>query len=231
MKEYPISELVFDFDLYPRGKVDSTHASEIAGAIEAGAELPPLVIDKKSKRVIDGFHRGRAYIRLHGPDHKTLCIEKTYKSESDMFVDAMRYNASHGRALSQHDKAHCLLIAQRFKIDAGTVANALNITPARIEQLTTERMGRVAAAPVKGKPRTQPVALKATIRHMAGKKLTQPQAEANNKLSGMNQAFYANQLIALLENNLIDASNDNVTQALDKLYELLGAYLETVKAA
>ena len=37
MKKYAISELVFDFDLYPRGSVDSHHVGEIAAAIEAGS--------------------------------------------------------------------------------------------------------------------------------------------------------------------------------------------------
>jgi len=212
MKTYPLSALVFDFDLYPRGSVDSQHVSEITVAMQAGVAMPPLVIDAKSKRVIDGFHRGRAYKHLFGEDHKIECVEKAYKSEKDMFIDAMRYNAAHGRALTQHDRAHCILLAKKFEIDNATLATALNVTPERIGELTASRIGSVSG---------RPIALKQTIRHKAGQELTSQQASANDKLSGMNQLFYVNQLVTLIENDLIDTDNEDLIKGLEHLARLL----------
>ena len=216
MKKYALSELVLDFDLYPRGGVDSHHVTEIAAAIEAGTSVPPIVIDKASKRIVDGVHRWKAQRRLFGEDHKADCIEKTYKSDGEMFLDAMRYNASHGRALTQHGKTHCLILAKRFEIPEEMVGQALNLTPARIGTLTAGRIGKIGA---------QPVALKQTIRHMAGKRLNPIQAKANEKLSGMNQLFYVNQIITLLESDLIDTENGELLEGLSRLSGLLETFL------
>ena len=212
MKKYQISALVFDFDLYPRGSVDSQHANDIVTALEAGTAMPPIVIDIKSKRVIDGFHRTKAYRRLHGEDFEVECVEKKYKNDADMFLDAMRYNASHGRTLTPHDKAHCLLLAEKLSIAPELVSSALNLTVAKLGELRGSRIGSLSG---------QPIALKNTIRHMAGKELTQAQSDANDKLSGMNALFYVNQLITLIENDLIDKSNEELAHGLANLSDLI----------
>lgn len=221
MKNHPLSALIFDFTIYPRGSVDSHHVSEISVAIEAHAPMPPLVIDAKSKRVVDGFHRGRAYRQLFGEEHSVECVEKRYASDGDMLLDAMRYNASHGRALTQHDKAHCLLLADRFSIAHESVLQALNLTPERMGELRTGRIGSAGG---------RPIALKHTIQHMSGRELTKAQTAANEKLGGMNQMFYVNQLIMLVENDLLDRSNGNLMDAVRRLDELLHSALRT-KAA
>ena len=215
MKKYALSELVFDYEIYPRGSVDSHHVGEIAEAIRAGAAMPPLVIDKKSKRIVDGFHRGKAYIREFDENHEVECIEKDYKNDKDLFLDSMRYNAAHGRALTQHDKVHCLLLAEKLKISTEMVAQALHITTDRIGQLRVSRIGRIG---------TKPVALKQTIRHMGGRELTAGQVAANDKLGGMNTLFYVNQLITLIENDLIDPENEDLANGLEKLHGLLGGF-------
>ena len=56
---------------------------------------------------------------------------------------------------------------------------------------------------------------------MSGRTITSEQQEANGKLSGMQQAFYANQLIILIESNLLDTENKELMIRLEKLAELL----------
>src|SRR5271155_2464210 len=65
MKTIALSELVLDFDIYPRVDVDTTNVSRIQDAITAKVAMPPLVIDKTSKRIIDGFHRYKAYRHIY----------------------------------------------------------------------------------------------------------------------------------------------------------------------
>lgn len=215
MKKYPLSELVLDFEIYPRGSVDSHHVGEIAEAIRAGSVMPPLVIEKKSKRLVDGFHRFKALMRLNEETWEVDCIEKAYANEAALFLDSMRYNAAHGRALTQHDKVHCLILADKLQISPEQVAEALRITTDRIGQLMTNRIGTSGG---------RPIALKQTIRHMRGKALTPEQVTANDKLSGMNALFYVNQLLTLIENDLIDQTNEELMQGLDKLRDLLGGF-------
>ena len=222
MREIPLATVVLDFKLYPRGDVDSQHVAYLVEALAAGQELPPIIIDAESKRVIDGFHRVRACEQHLGKDCKIKVIEKSYHDEAEMFIDAMRLNAAHGRTLTRYDRVHCILKAEEFKIDMEQVADALHLTVETVGRLRVERVGKLRAA---GSPE---IPLKRTIRHMAGRTLTKGQAEANDKLSGMNQMFYANQLITLIENDLLDVSNEALMEKLRKLGELLDGVLAKV---
>lgn len=216
MKKYALSELVLDFELYPRGGVDSHHVTEIAAAIEAGSSVPPIVIERRSKRIVDGFHRWKAFRQLFGEGHKVECIEKSYESDGDLFLDTMRYNASHGRALTQHDKTHCLILGEKFNLSEARIAEALNLTTARIGTLRAGRIGKIGA---------RKFALKQTIRHMAGRQLSAEQETANEKLSGMNQLFYVNQLVTLIENDLVDVESGDLLAGMQKLAGLLEQFL------
>ena len=77
---------------------------------------------------------------------------------------------------------------------------------------------------------TDGVALKQTITHFAGKKSTGAIREVNLKVGGMNQAFYINQVIALLEHNAVDWNRKSVTDGLQKLGSLLLDHAEQISA-
>ena len=220
MKTIPLNELVFDYALYPRSDVDRHHVNLIREALRAGVTLPPIVIDKVSKRVTDGFHRGRAYALENGKTCKVCVEEKAYKSDAEMFIDAMRYNADHGRRLSTYDHAHCILLAERLEIEPAQVASTLHLTTATVDKLRTGRVGTLTAK-TNGKGRTIPI--KYTIRHKRGQALTQAQSEVNDKLGGMNQVFYVNQLVMLIEADLLDLENEQLIERLGVLRKLLGS--------
>ncbi len=220
MKNAKLSELVLDFDLYPRTQIDSQHVSAMVEAENAGVEFPPLVIDKKSKRVVDGFHRYKKHQRVHGPDATIPVVEKSYKNDAAMLLNAIRYNANHGRNLSSYDRAHSVLLAEKLGLADKAVAGALSMTVDKVEWLRVSKSAKVGNGKV-----TTTVPIKQTIRHMAGQKLTRLQVEANAKLGGMNQAFYVNQLLTLIEADLIDKENQPLLEALRKLHERLGDVL------
>src|SRR6185369_1713366 len=115
---------------------------------------------------------------------------KQYRNEREIFLDAMRYNASHGAKLDSCDRTHCLLVAERLKIPAEDVAGALHIAVDKLAALRVDRTARSGSLTIP---------LKRTIQWKAGAALTKEQVSANTRLSGMNQQFYANQLITLME--------------------------------
>lgn len=218
MRKVKAAELVLDFDLYPRNNVDAHNVKNLVDALSAGTELPPVIIDKKSKRVVDGFHRVRAHLRLYGEDAEITVVEKSYKDEAAMFLDAMRYNASHGAKLDPCDKTHCVLIAERLSIPPEAVAGALNMP---VDKLATLRTTRTATA-----TGGLTIPLKRTIsKQFAGRRLNKRQVEANEKLSGMNQVFYVNQLVELIESNMLDTEDDQLIQRLRHLHDLLDGVL------
>lgn len=212
------SELVLDFTLYPRVSVDPQHVSYIMEAIRAGASFPPVIVDKKSKRVIDGFHRIKAALRL-SPDAKIAVEWRSYRNEAEMLLEAVALNAGHGRMLAMYDRTRCVVLADALGIDPARIATALNLTVERVVELRATRTATFGG---------ELVPLKRTLLHMTGKRLTNAQEKAQQKLSGMNQVFYANQLITLIEADLLDTENPALMTALGKLYGLLKVAIKKV---
>lgn len=219
MRKMKVAELVIDFDIYPRNNVDAHNVRCIMDAIIAGIELPPMICDRASKRLVDGVHRARAYLRLD-PNAEAMVIEKTYHTEADLFLDAMRYNAAHGARLDSCDRTRCGIIAERLSIPIDAVAGALHMPVDKLAGLKSDRTARTSSG--------LSIALKRTIQHMSGRRMTKAQNDANEKLSGMNQQFYVNQLITLIENELLDTSDERLMKRLDALHKLLDGILAAV---
>ena len=212
MRKLKVVSLVLDFTIYPRMNVDGTHVSRIAQAMSQGVEFPPIVICKKTKRVVDGFHRTKGLLRLYGDDAEVECVEKTYRNDGELFLDAIKYNADHGRILTSYDRTHCALAASEMGIDDDLLCAAMHVDPkilADMREGGSVRVGKMT------------LPLKRTIRHMAGQNLTKGQAQANEKLSGMRQVFYVNQVILLVENDLLDLEDGALMKRLGHLSELL----------
>ena len=76
------------------------HLGELRGALKAGVSLPPIIVEKKSLRVVDGFHRAKVYEGLYGKNHLVDILEKKYVGDAHLFRDAIRHNSSHGLRLS-----------------------------------------------------------------------------------------------------------------------------------
>jgi len=224
MEKININSLILDYSLYPRTKIDDQHVSYMLEVLKTNMELPPIVVDKKSLRIIDGFHRYTARRRFHklNKDNDSLifidAIMKSYKSEAEMFADAMRLNSSHGRMLTQYDRAHCIIKAEELGLTVNVTTEALSITCNKYDELKVGHIGKLHISPHLA---AESIPLKRTIRYKAGKKLTTKQVEVNKMLSGMNQSFYVNQIIMLIESDLLDVNNKNLMERLEKLSGLL----------
>jgi hypothetical protein len=215
-----VSELLLDYDLYPRERIEPFNVSQMMEALKAGVELPPIVIDRKSQRVVDGFHRVRAYQKLYGLDADIPVELKSYKSDADMFADAVRLNSKHGRPLSTYDRVRCIAKAELFKLEPEVISSMLNMTLETIAEMKAKRFATY---------KMEPFALKRTTMHLAGKELSDEEADYNVKAGGMHQTFYINQVIAMLEADTVNWDNPKVTNALKRLYDLLDKAM-TVRA-
>jgi len=218
-----LSDLIVDYDLYPRAAVDATHVSQMRDAFRAGVVLPPIVADADSKRITDGFHRRRVWAAELGEEAEVAVVLKHYKSEAEMFLDALRLNASHGKALTPFDRARCALKCRKYRVGIKTIASAMGMS---VETVKAIGEGRVAK--VKGASKADhgsDVALKRTIEHMSGRTLTDGQHDANKRLSGMRQVFYVNQVLLLIENDLIDTDDATLMDAIAKLQQAIDGLL------
>lgn len=221
MRKVRLSSLVLDFTIYPRQKLNDYNAGAITDAIRAGAKLPPVIVERGSLRVVDGFHRVTAYRRVHNGSGSIEVEERSYKDDGALFLDAARLNAEHGQRLTHIDYARCMDRGAELGLSVSQLASVLHLTVERVGELTRERHASA--------PNGTPMLIKRSIRHKAGEVLTAPQVEANGRLSGMHCTHHARQLIILLEADLIDGSNEVLHKLLHDLHASLGAYLAGIR--
>lgn len=218
--EYPIASLVEDVNLYPRHAVDSAHVSALALAIESGVELPAVVADRKSCRIVDGFHRCRAYRRILGPDAKVPVEFIEYINEAEMVRDAVARNARHGRRLDGIDKTRSIIMLRNVGMSDEEIGMTLHVPPKHVKKLAV----RIATAPKSTDgtiPTTSHIALKRSVAHLEGARLTKKQANAHKSMPGTSLLLLTQQLTKAIENDLVNYEDDQLVAALGYLRELL----------
>ncbi|AVT38609.1 ParB N-terminal domain-containing protein [Plantactinospora sp. BB1] len=82
-------------------RLDGVDQAHVAILLESGAELPPILVHRRSMRVIDGMHRLLA-ARYQGKTH--VPVEYFDGDDDAAFVRAVTENISHGLALSLADR-------------------------------------------------------------------------------------------------------------------------------
>jgi len=187
IKKVKLERLVLDYDFYPRTQVSDEHVANMREAILAGKEFPPIVVDAKSFRVVDGFHRYFAFKRLKLTE--VSADVRNYRDEASMLEDAVRLNSDHGRPFHTQDRRRIILRAEELGLSRDWVAEVLGITRERVDRLAVQRAYFAGEA----------VPLKRGLTSMAGQELTEKQRRANERWGGMNAAFYAKQLIIYLD--------------------------------
>ena len=214
-KKIPISSLVEDLSdsLYPRSDVDGSHVNLLARALQSGATLPPIVADAKSKRIIDGVHRRRAYLRVYGSQAEVDVELRSYKSAADMARDAVALNTRHGKPLDATEATRCALMLQRHGLLKEQIAVAMSTTQDRVQQLL------VRVVIVNGQPQpAKPVVWSGGDRP---RKLTPDQYQVTQSASGWKSGQTVTQLTNELRAGVLDLKNEKLVEALWMLHDII----------
>jgi hypothetical protein len=116
-KVVQLGELILDWSLWPRAdannsQVDRQNVTRLKRKIKMGITLDPIIVDAKTLRIVDGFHRYTAYSEL---EIQAVMVElRVFKSDAEMFVESARINEAHGMQLTSKDRIHCLLQAKKI---------------------------------------------------------------------------------------------------------------------
>lgn len=142
-----ISSLLLDESPRQGGENDE-HTRMLA---ESGKQLPPIVVQVPSMRVIDGIHRVRAAI-MRGD--KTVSAKEYHGTDDDAFALAVRMNIAHGLPLTRADRTAAAariirshpqwsdrMIATTVGLSARTIAKTRHRSTAESTQSTT-RLGQ-----------------------------------------------------------------------------------------
>src|SRR5580658_1081721 len=103
------NKLIFDQALYPRSKPSSQNIAGMVEAMRAGWTPPAIVVDKKTKRIVDGVHRWRAWIQEHGEESEIECELVSRDTEGELFALSVELNAQHGLQLAAFERTDCLI--------------------------------------------------------------------------------------------------------------------------
>lgn len=218
IEKISVAELIEDADFYPRHSVDAAHVLELMRAIVANEALPPPIVDRKSKKIVDGWHRTRAYRKLYGEGAIIDADLRTYRSETEMLKDAIRLNASHGRKLDQQDRTRSVLLLEKRRVDVKTIAVVLHTTQQRVEQL------KLRLALVKNNGSSEPVAIKPLLYPKPGgepRTLTPEQYEVAQSASGLRPAQTLAQMANELEAGLWDLEDERIRERAWRLANLI----------
>jgi hypothetical protein len=211
-----LSKIVVDESLYPRSGVSEINVHRLVSALKTGARLPPVVIEKKTCRLVDGRHRYEAYTRLKRPSVDV--IEKAYRSEAELFADAVRLNVGHGEPLDHYNVRSAVIRLTEYGFAKEAISEVVRLP---LEQIVKIERGYVASDASTGRP----VALKGGLSHLAGSKLDKEQLEVNRHFSGGKVIFYVRQLIGLVQHDMVPES-ESFEQEMDALVK---AWLERRK--
>ena len=210
----PISSLVLDPMLSPRGGVSMYGLTRVRELLRAGVVLDPIVACRETKKVTDGWHRHGGYTAEFGKHYEVETDLREYANDQERLLDAVRLNAHHGQPLTAADHTRCILKAEELGIEPSQMAEALGITLDTYGGLRTDRVGSEILGP-------RSVILKRPIRHMICRPLTPGQVEANKRLGGNESLYYVNQVRILVENDLINMDNAKLVAELKRLRNVL----------
>lgn len=140
-----VLELIRDWALWPRWEaqeLDATNLSRIKEGLRAGVQFPPIIIDAKSNRIVDGFHRQEAIIDIFGEDAQVEVEKREYANDTAMFMEAARLNSIQGLPLSPRDKAHVILKLRKSKVPWPAVAETLGMTDSKAKDFLAKRTAK-----------------------------------------------------------------------------------------
>ena len=205
----PIADLVLDWSLYVRHEVDAVQITRLMDALAAGNELPPIIVDRKSRRVVDGVHRYTATHRTQGDGATIAVIRRTYADETALILEAIALNSRHGVPMESIDQRHCIQLATQWKVPLDRLAVAMAMPLDRLEVM---RRDSFATGP------DGLVILKVPTRSkFKGGKMTRRQVAVNDKLLGMQPTYYPNITAAMLEEEMFDLGDPAVVASLLRL--------------
>ena len=211
----PLASLILDYSIYPRTQIESANVTSIKEAMEAGAEIPPIVIEEGSYRIVDGFHRYTAARKVLGDTGEIDCIVMKFANEGELVLESARLNSAHGARLSPFEKVRFLLKAIELDLSGADIATALNMTEKQAEVLLERK-----TATHKGKK----IAIKQGAKAVAGKEVTKKQKEGLEHADGMPYLYHLHMVENALNYDLIP-SEDKYIEETKRAVEVMASWL------
>lgn len=127
-----VADLVMDWKLYPRKEIDHVVAEKYAAAMRAGSVFPPIRVGLLNGRsiIVDGVHRFTAR-KLLNIEYMDAVVER-FDSEADLFAEAVRLNAGHGKSFTDVELKENIKRLQKYKFDIKEIQTITSVPASEI---------------------------------------------------------------------------------------------------
>lgn len=215
--------------IYPRLKPSEEHINALTDALRAGAVFPPLIVERSSLRIVDGFHRWSAYKRARGDDFDVPVQLKDYASDEELLADAVAANERHGLRFTEADCGRVVVLAARLKLKAPDLVPILHLSPMAMQRVRCTYLE--AAAPRKADPTggAMPRSVRPKESRVASEGRTTKTQPRNPKLWQARDAV--DNLTLLLESGTVDGGYQDLLPVLAQLRAAIQEFLAKVVAA
>jgi uncharacterized ParB-like nuclease family protein len=229
MTQVPLSKLILDEKFYPRQNVNEVHVRSMVRTLKGEQALPPIVVWRRGVNgssqlvIVDGWHRYQATSRTGA---KSINAEvRKYRSEVEAFRDAVMLNTAHGLRLDDHDAQKVIEVGAALGLKEVELAGMLRTSLSHL-RLLGNRFATVGEA--KAGVKEQRIALKNSVRHLAGHSITSKQVRAMESAPGQSYLLTVDQLIGALRFRLLPPRDDHpgLWERLRELHTLLGKALK-----
>ena len=139
---------------------DSVTMYRYATAMRAGAEFPPLLVDKDSRDIVDGNHTYRAIVhnwnlakraaarkakqskkkQADVPAPTVLVEFRKFKNKAELLRVAIDRNNSHGRNMTPYEQSLAIIHLRALNVSDSLIQKALHITEIRFDRVVKDHV-------------------------------------------------------------------------------------------
>ena len=221
-----IKDIKINEHLYPRFHWSWHTSYAYSQMMKANAKFPPIVVAYLDRKyfLVDGRHRLEA---MKMNDEKYISVEVLKGlTKKEIFVESIKRNATHGRALSAADKAKIIVRLKYLKYPAKEISELVRVPLKDLKTFVSKRVTNVITG--------EEVVLKSSLRHLAKEgspEYTETEIDEiqGNISGGKTQVAVLSELRLLLESDLIDKENKIVIRQLKVVHKLIDQLLGSVK--
>lgn len=124
-----LTEIKLDAELWPRSREDREVVGHYADVFE---ELPPLVVQKRTGKLIDGWHRFYAASKRGLTE---VQVEEVEIPDNLVFAEAVKRNLKHGLPLKREEREEAVARLKRDGLSIEEIARALSISDRTVQRI------------------------------------------------------------------------------------------------
>ncbi|OPZ87511.1 MAG: Transcriptional regulator NovG [bacterium ADurb.Bin429] len=131
MDTVSVNDLVFDRALNPRAHGVDQEVVEFYAGIFEEVVWPPIVADRATKKLLDGWHRVEAAKRAGAYSLPVLWVDA---KEEELFAHAVKLNLGHGLRLTREERLRAVAKLAREGWTPERIVEFLGCTPILVKQ-------------------------------------------------------------------------------------------------